>query len=379
MKECLNKSIRRFRYSTCSPYSTVMSFSGHSPPSTQAILSAQRTPSLASRRTVHRKRSIIIISSSPDLSIRSQSIQVLDSEDEQYFGPQRTAASPQSNPTRHRKSQNENSIEVVEDEEFTKLLAGFKYASSSSSAASCSVPRAPLATRKTNLDSYFQEVKPSSKAKRAGAKTTRLKPSLATRVNPLAKPPIPREKPEKQAVQTAHTSFFTSWAADQAPVIRPPKPSAKPRRKPVKKKDVDVVLLSPRTGQESVRRPPEDESVRKLGERSNGGMWDACKRGLEGELYDVDGEIVFSQELRDIQVEEVEIVGTGEGGESTEGGKQILCLQEEPPAQRKVKVVQVRDDGMPAYSSFTTQQLQVCTGGVVLIAERSQKIRIQGI
>ena len=38
----------------------------------------------------------------------------------------------------------------------------------------------------------------------------------------------------------------------------------------------------------------------KLGERSDGAsaMWDACKRGLDGELYDCDGEVVFSQELR---------------------------------------------------------------------------------
>ncbi len=140
---------------------------------------------------------------------------------------------------------------------------------------------------------------------------------------------------------------------------------------------MEIVLLSPRTGQESVRKHiGEVERERKLGEKNDcGGMWDACKRGLDGELYDCDGEVVFSQELRDtspdISLNDVEICTSPDSLlkdveiYSVESMEDNEVTEEERPARRKGKELEreeqrdILEDGMPKYSTFTIPQLQV--------------------
>jgi len=78
----------------------------------------------------------------------------------------------------------------------------------------------------------------------------------------------------------------------------------------------------------------EERGEQRLGERSGGGsvMWDACKRGLEGELYDCEGKVVFSQELR--RPRSIEEDRSAESGEvevfdMTESQESCLTAQEE--------------------------------------------------
>jgi hypothetical protein len=178
---------------------------------------------------------------------------------------------------------------------------------------------------------------------------------------------------------------LTTWAAGQAPVIRPAKASSKPRRKAIKKKDVDVVLLSPRTAQICARKSfvgPVDVE-RRLGEKRDGGMWDVCKRGLEGELYDEEGGIVFSQELRmepresspdvplkDVEVVDLDFLSKESSVVAVDVEEQIVIeevtnitvvetTQDRPPTRRKGTTTKVADNGMPLYSTFTIPQLQV--------------------
>jgi hypothetical protein len=302
-----------------------MSLSKHFPPSTQAILSAQETPP-SRKRTHPHDDSIIIISSSPD-----QKTPFLSSNDSPLNQPLRVS--------------HEKSIEVLNDEDFTRLLGSFKY--------SCSAPVAkPLSTHKTNLNTYFRERKVHHAEPKPRIKTT-----LTSRVS---LPKSSKQKPKEKVVEEPSTSFFTTWAAAQAPSIRPAKASAKPRRKPAKKKSVEVILLSPKSGQGSIRREvSEIHYGGKLGQKSGGGMWDACKRGLEGELYDSNGDIVFSQQLRsedgDSVVKEVEIVSV------------VQAEDDEPPARRRKELE--GQDGIPVYSSFTIPQLQVSLTAAFLMVE----------
>lgn len=116
-----------------------------------------------------------------------------------------------------------------------------------------------------------------------------------------------------------------------------------------------------------------------LGEKSSGGMWDACKRGLDGELYDCEGVIVFSQELRResspaVTLQEVEIVSLDESEDTPKridrGGldrdvldditvENVERITPGKLVKRKAKAVETCADGMPNYSRFTIPQLQV--------------------
>jgi hypothetical protein len=330
---------------------TAMSLSKHFPPSTQAILSAQQTPPNR-KRTVPCDESIIIISSSPELS------QQVNYEDEEDFLPHETRVPL---PPRRRRPSSEKSIEILEDDnEFSRLVGGFKYNSPLTLSDTVNIPR-PVsnAMQKTSLEGFFQESKSTNKPVKSRVKTT-----LTTRVKVPSKPTSTRKKPASLNL-TPQTSFFTTWAAAQAPTIRPEKVTTKPRRKPTKKTNVEVILLSPRTGQENVRKHiGEVGRERKLGEKNNcGGMWDASKRGLEGELYDSDGEVVFSQELRDtspdIPLKDVEIC-------SVESVEEKEATDEERPARRRGNEAEGEslEDGMPKYSTFTILQLQVQTSRV---------------
>ena len=128
---------------------------------------------------------------------------------------------------------------------------------------------------------------------------------------------------------------------------------------------------------------------RRLGEKSqSGGMWDVCKRGLEGELYDEEGGIVFSQELRmetretresspDVPLTEVEAVELDSTPKSVRQEASVVILEEQPiiediaevevvattqaksPPRRKEPKGKVADNGMPLYSTYTLTQLQV--------------------
>src|ERR1700738_2698117 len=284
-----------------------MSLSAHFPHSTQAILSAQRTPPKR-KCAFPNDDSIIIISSSPEQNLTSLE-RVLSTDDEEYFGPQKTRTSPPPpKPRRTATLPDENSIEVLEDEDFARLISDFKYKDAGKTIPFNDAGSTPLTertgTRKTSLEAFFQECKPTKPTK---PKQSRVKTTLTTRVSiPVKpKPKAPKKTSPKPTTPTIDpsTSFFTTWAAAQAPTTRNANSKSskvtKPRRKPVKKSSVEVILLSPRTGQSSVRRDVGEVARGRLGEKTfGGGMWDACKRGLEGELYDCDGLVVFSQELR---------------------------------------------------------------------------------
>jgi hypothetical protein len=271
------------------------------------------------------------------------------------------------------------SIEVLEGDDFARLMNDYKY--TESRVANTGIPiadRQVSGHRKTNLDGFFQECKPSKNpAKNSGS---RVKTTLTTRVSipvvkkkPIPKPPKPVEEPP--------TSFFTTWAAAQAPSTRPAttSKSSKPRRKATKKKDVEVILLSPRTGQRTIRTESATVERGMLGEKSCGGMWDACKRGLDGELYDCEGVIVFSQELRrkssaDIPLQEVEIVSLDESEATPKRAdrrevdhdvlddiivENVETITPGKPVKRKAKATETCENGMPNYSRFTIPQLQV--------------------
>lgn len=211
-----------------------MSFSEHFPPSTQTILAAQQTPPKR-RRFLPREDSIIIISSSPEESPAIQ--RVIDSDDEQYFGPP-LSTEPTPLPTTRRKSstsaQQEKSIEVLDDEEFSKLVNGFRFStplSETSMNTPLTAPRVPSITQKSNLSSFFQECKPSSSrpGKAPARATKQVKTTLATRVSvPLRKPSSHKRPSSKSNTSsTENTSFFTTWAAAQArlSVLRVIKPN----------------------------------------------------------------------------------------------------------------------------------------------------------
>jgi hypothetical protein len=360
-----------------------MSLSRHFPQSTQAILSAQTTPP-SRKRALPREHSIIVISSSPEEPKVPSPEPLLSSDDEQYFGPQRTRTSPSPPAPKPRKRsswQNDNSIEVIEDEDFARVLGEFKYQDSVPSSDTANIPR-PLTstTRKTNLDGFFQEKKPSSRPNKDDSKPnrSRVKTTLTARVALPSKPtkPVEKETTSKVSVQQQQTSFFTTWAAAQAPTTRPAKNTAKPRRKPTKKKqDVDVVLLSPRTAQKSVKTYVGEVERGRLGEKTDAGLFDACKRGLDGELYDCDGSMVFSQDLRresspDVPLREVDVVCLDTPTMPVVANSQP-CIRRaaeivdppEPspaPARRKGKAVEYNEDGRPNYSTLTLPQLQVC-------------------
>ena len=364
-----------------------MSLSEHFPPSTQDVLSAQLTPPKR-KRTIPADTSVISISSSPLQPPPYQ--QVLDSDDEQYFAPPRSPSrvSPALKP-RKRPSFPHSDIEVLEDQEFTRLLDTFK----------CDTvvapPPPPLReatniTRqnpktKTNLDGFFQERKPVSQ--------NRVKKTLKPRLS-LPKPTKPKISAKQATNTTSETqtsSFLTTWAAEQAPIIRPTKASSKPRKKPTKKKkDVEVVLLSPETAQACVRKSlfGQVDVERRLGEKRDGGMWNVSNRGLAGELYDEQGGILFSQELRveqresspDVPLQEVEVVDLGATPKAVreessvilgDGDEQcivdevadtttvVATMQDGLPARRRGPVGKVADNGMPLYSTYTLPQLQV--------------------
>src|SRR5277367_306706 len=270
-----------------------MSLSRHFPASTQAILSAQTitTPPPVKKRL---DKSIIIISSSPDdnnFRPPSPPQRVLCSDDEEYFGPARSSPPAPPRHVARKQRQMENVPVEVEDENFSRLLGEYKYTQTTRplTTDTASIPRA--CTQKVNLDGFFQETKPLPKKP---PPKSRVKTTLTSRVS------LPKRTASSTTIKPVFTStpsvtrdngrFFTTWAAAQAPSTRA-KPTAKPRRKPTRRKDsVEVVLLSPRTGQENVRKRvvEEEEGERRLGEKSRRGsmMWDACKRGLDGELYD---------------------------------------------------------------------------------------------
>ena len=388
-----------------------MSFSESCPSSTQATLAAQQTPPKR-RRFLPREHSIIIISSSSEEELNKQL--VIDSDDEQYFGPQSTQ--PNFAPLGRRKSSKsaeDKSIEILEDEEFARLVGGFKFStplSETTTNIELNGSRRNFVTRKTNLDSFFQECKPtSSRPTKTTAKTTsRVKTTLTNRVAIPVKKKTTTEnrkpsKPAPSACSVDRTSFFTTWAAAQAPVTRPATTKSKPRRKPSKKTDVEVVLLSPCTGQKSVRPPPSEAARGRLGEKRDGGLWDAAKRGLEGELYDSEGVVVFSQELREakevdtsLEIELYDVSAETSRNEtastamtkSTVAGafsqvedfiiedivippeipgvvREVAAVVEEAerPARRRVRTAEIPtgidSSGMPLYSRFTIPQLQV--------------------
>jgi hypothetical protein len=375
--------INIFKHITArTPGQAAMSLSRHFPQSTQAIMTAQTTPP-SRKRTLPCDHSIIVISSSPEESALPNPKALFDSDDEQYFGPQRTCTStspPTLKPRKRSSWQNDDNIEVLEDEDFTRLLGEFKYKDPAPLSDALNLPRPiPSTTRKTNLDGFFQEKKSSAHLNKEDPKPTksRVKTTLTTRVAlPFkATKPVEKEIPSKVTVQQQQTSFFTTWAAAQAPTTRPAKTTAKPRRKPTKKKsNVEIVLLSPRTAQKSVRTYVGEVERGPLGEKTDGGLFDACKRGLDGELYDCDGGMVFSQELRrerspDIPLREVEVVcldsppvpvvTATQKFDQKEGGT-VESIEPAPArARRKGKAVEHNEDGMPNYSAMTLPQLQV--------------------
>ena len=289
-----------------------MSLSRHFPPSTQTILSAQCTPPPAKKR---RDKSIIVISSSPDdnpvpITIDSPP-RIFCSDDEEFFGPARSNSPPLLPAAVARKQSRQGlenlALDVNEDDTFSRIIGEYKYTHPKLLTDTANIPRASL--QKVNLDGFFQETKkpttnPPTKSRVKNTLTTRVSlPKRRTSTSNAVVDKLPSSESIAATVSRDHVRFFTSWAAAQAPTTRT-KPTAKPRRKTMQKRNsVEVVLLSPRTGQESVRRRVGCEiggGEGKLGERSDGAsaMWDACKRGLDGELYDCDGEVVFSQELR---------------------------------------------------------------------------------
>lgn len=356
-----------------------MSLSEHFPPSTQAVLAAQLTPKR--KRTLARDHSIISISSSP-LQPPLPQPEILDSSDDQYFAPPRPAShiSPPIKP-RKRPSHQTADIQVLEDDSFTRLLDNFKYDHPAPFLDTTNSTRQNPKT-KTNLDGFFQERKQVSQNRVKQSLKPRLSLSKATKVSKKA-------AENDKTVENKTSSFLTTWAAEQAPVIRPAKASAKPRRKPMKKKDGEVVLLSPRTAQKCASRSflGQVDVERRLGEKRAGGMWDVCKRGLEGELYDEEGGIVFSQELRaesreskesspeialrDVEVIELESTPTTLRTETSVSSVEVeepvvtkevahdASIQDGPPARRKQITKNTTNNGMPLYSTFTLSQLQV--------------------
>ena len=349
-----------------------MSLSRHFTPSTQAILAAQqqstssppRSPS-PQRPSPHKDHSVIIISSSPDERPFSHSqaapLEIHSGDESDPFEPWAPLPRPEDRAQ-------------VDNENFTRLVSTYKYNTKQPLKESVNIPRpANMATRKASLDTFFQECKPAAKTGKNRVKTT-----LTSRVAlPKPKPtPVIGTSNPKEGVTKHQTSFFTTWAAAQAPATRSARATSRKMPTRTKKNDAEVVLLSPKSGKESVRKQTEEkvDADRRLGARrdsSAGSMWDASNRGLEGELYDVDGSMIFSQELRqngvesspeiavqdvvtdveDVQVVSVETV--------TEPVIATATVDDGIPARRRGVDVENLEDGMPPYSTYTLQQLQV--------------------
>src|SRR5208337_1995901 len=131
---------------------------------------------------------------------------------------------PRPFPSRRKSSiQNEKSIEILEDEDFARLVGEFKYKSPLLLSDTANIPcasRPPSVgnIRETSLEGFFRETKTTSKPK-----TSRVKTTLRTRVSVPSKPIPTRKKPALTPVVTPQTSFFTTWAAAQAPTTRPAK------------------------------------------------------------------------------------------------------------------------------------------------------------
>jgi len=370
--------------------------SRHFPRSTQVILDAQQSrPESSSpsppRFSPKKDDSIIVISSSPDERYASHSTK----------GPVEIASGDESDPfepwaplPRH-----DESVEIIDKEEFTRLVGGYKFKAEPLKESANILRNQRLQntmTRKTSLDTFFRECKPVSKAGK-----NRTKPTLTRRVD------LPTTKGSTVVENTVSTpttnarkqqaSFFTAWAAAQAPATRGARATS--RKKATKKSDVQVIVLSPESGQESVRKRAEEkvDIDRRLGEKpavSGRGMWDASNRGLEGELYDGEGNMIFSQELRsraesspgapmpqvmssvaDVQVVAVERmnpeVPLPDVASSAEDVKVVAVtsvtrsvpdvVEDGIPARRRGVAVENSQNGMPVYSTFTLQQLQVNT------------------
>jgi len=376
-----------------------MSLSRRFPPSTQAVLDAQQSPpespSTSPPRLSPKDNSIIVISSSPDERCAPHSakcpVEIASGDESDPFEPWAPLPRP------------DESVEIIDKEEFTRLVGGYKFKpqplKESANILRDQRPQNTM-TRKTSLDTFFRECKPVSKAGKNRIKTT-----LTTRVA------LPTTKGSTIVGNTTSTpttsatkqqgSFFTTWAAAQAPATRGARATS--RKKATKKKsDVQVIVLSPRSGQESVRKHTEEkvDIDRRLGDKrdvSGKSMWDASNRGLEGELYDGEGNMIFSQELRSraesspevpmpqlvSSVEDVQVVAVERVTESipeaplpdvassvedvkivaveSVTGSVARVVEDGIPARRRGVSVENSQNGMAVYSTFTLQQLQVTT------------------
>ena len=352
------------------PYSKMSSPSESAPLSTQAILEAQFTPP-PKLRTLPRDESIIVISSSPEQADTPFENAIISG----YIQSSPKSPIPTSPdaavPNESEFMEHENSVELLEVRSFSRIVEEYKFCSST---PILNTVRPPLQGLKTHRSNVVEETKTTTFSTKGKIKST-----LSTRVA------VPSKSTALENVQPLHANFFTTWATAQAPTVRPTKASAKPRRKVVrKKKAVEVVLLSPKTGQESIRRDHgESPKYRRLGKKvSTEGMWNAASRGLEGELYDEDRGVILSQELRredtpDVSLSKIEIISVNESPRnSSEMSKRtpvdVKCVSreettiEDKPARRRGKGFDdvdnnrnIREDGMPSYSTMTLKQLRV--------------------
>jgi len=376
-----------------------MSLSRHFPPSTQAILDAQQSPPgypspSPPRLSPKKDRSIIVISSSPDERSTPYStkgpVEITSGDESDPFEP--WAPLPRQ----------EDSVAIIDKDEFARLVGGYKYkAQPLRESANILRDQRPqnTMTRKTSLATFFRECKPNSKRGENKVKTT-----LTTRVTlptPKGSTIVPNtvSTPTTKATKR-QASFFTTWAAAQAPATRGARATSRKKVTRKKKSDVQVIVLSPKSGQESVRKRGEEkvDTDRRLGEKrdvTGKSMWDASNRGLEGELYDDEGSMIFSQELRSraesspevplqqlvSSVEDVQVVTVERITESipevpfpdvaslpqdikvvavesvTASAPEII--EDGLPARRRGVAFENSQNGMPIYSTFTLQQLQV--------------------
>jgi hypothetical protein len=361
-----------------------MALSRHFTPSTQAILVAQqsqssppRSPSPPRGPFPSKDRSIIIISSSSDERPFSHSKVV----------PLEIPSGDESDPLVQWAllPRPEASRKITDNEDFAQLLGSYKYNTKQPLKESATIPRPTTqTTRKTSLDTFFQECKPASRTGK-----NRVKTSLTSRValpKPKPTPTVTTTIPKNTAAKQ-QSSFFTTWAAAQAPATRSARATSRKKPTRAKKNEAEIVLLSPQSGKESVRKWAQEkvDIDRRLGEKrdsSAGSMWDASNRGLEGELYDVDGGMIFSQELRlncgesspevalqDVLADvEVEVVDMETLTETT-----TAVIDDGIPARRRGVDVENLEDGMPPYSTYTLQQLQVLlTSTISLLRTKSR-------
>jgi hypothetical protein len=345
-----------------------MALSPHFTPSTQDILTAQQSQSPHRSRAPPRgpspnDRSIIVISSSSDERPFSHlnTIPLENPSGDESDPFEQWAPLPRP----------EESGKISDNEDFAQLLGTYKYETKQPLKESVNIPH-PTAhtTRNTSLDTFFQECKPVTRTGKNRVKTT-----LTSRValpKPKLTPTVATSTPNNSAARQ-QSSFFTTWAAAQAPATRSARATSRKKPTRTKKNETEVVLLSPQSGKKSVRKRALEkvDMDRRLGEKrdsSAGSMWDASNRGLEGELYDVDGSMIFSQELRLKGTEmspEVALQEVGMDVEVEVGLVETLTetttavIDDGIPARRRGVDVENLEDGMPPYSTFTVQQLQV--------------------